>query len=33
MFATIRGRIEELKADAMATPGISSIKSDITKIA
>ena len=33
MFATIRGRIEELKADAMANPGISSIKSDITKIA
>ncbi len=32
MFAAIKGRVQELKEDAMAKPGISSIKSDITKI-
>ena len=33
MFASIRGRIKMLQEDAIAKPGISSIKSDITKIA
>ena len=33
MFAAIRQRIAMLQEDAIAQPGISSIKSDITKIA